>query len=49
MAEVVLLGVENFRSNQETLVPKLIARAKKFSWETAAKQYTEVYKSLLKK
>ena len=48
MAEVLLLGVENFRSNQETLAPKLIARAKKFSWETAAKQYTEVYKSLLK-
>lgn len=48
MAKVLLSGLENFRKNKETITPKLIARAKQFSWDTAAKQYTEVYKSLLK-
>ncbi len=48
MAEVLSGGLENFRSNEENLRPKLIARAKKFSWDIAAKQYTEVYQSLLK-
>ncbi|EDM44715.1 Glycosyltransferase [unidentified eubacterium SCB49] len=48
MAEIVLSGLENFRNNKTELQSKLIARAKQFNWETAAKQYTEVYKSLLK-
>jgi len=48
MADVLTSGLEHFKNNESEIVPKLKARAKQFSWETAAKQYTAVYKSLLK-
>lgn len=48
MAEQLSQGLAHFESNKSELPAKLIAHAKSYSWDKAASQYIEVYKTLLK-
>ncbi|WP_179020407.1 glycosyltransferase family 4 protein [Winogradskyella forsetii] len=47
MANVVIDGLNTYENNQKALSEKYIAHAKNFNWDKAAKQYIEVYSSLL--
>ena len=47
MAGVFEDGMQQFQSRQEAFSEKIKAQAAKFTWEVAAKQYHEVYTSLL--
>lgn len=47
MAKVFEEGLDKFEHNTEEFKSAYINRSKQFSWENAAKQYTEVYKSIL--
>lgn len=47
MADIVKKGLDYYNANQAELHSKYLNHAQSFSWETAAKQYAEVYRSLL--
>lgn len=47
MKKIVLKGLHDFKSHQAEREKALLERASFFSWEKAAKQYSEVYESLL--
>lgn len=47
MASEVIAGLETFQSDKEGHRQKLFQQAASFNWNEAAKQYLEVYKSLL--
>lgn len=47
MARIFEEGMSKFENNKEIYTNAYINRSKQFSWEIAAKQYTEVYKSIL--
>jgi glycosyltransferase involved in cell wall biosynthesis len=47
MADTLKLGMARFHNAQEFYENWYIERAKSFSWETTAKQYAEVYRTLL--
>ncbi|HET8885326.1 MAG TPA: glycosyltransferase family 1 protein [Salinimicrobium sp.] len=47
MADVFIKGMHKFEADKQLYREKMIARAQSFSWDEAAKQYLEVYKSLL--
>jgi len=42
-------GMNHFADNSEVLQKKMIARARSFSWDNAAKSYDDVYKSIIRK
>lgn len=48
MAKTVTNGLNTFEKDKVTLSKKYIEHAKSFNWDLAAKQYIEVYKSILK-
>jgi len=47
MAKIVEIGLNEFNKNKDILSQKYIQHAKSFNWNEAAKQYAEVYRSLL--
>lgn len=47
MANVFIEGMTMFENNEEIFTSEYINRSKQFTWENAAKQYIEVYKSIL--
>ena len=47
MATVFEKGIHTFETNKETYENAYIQRAKSFDWNATAKQYEEVYRSLL--
>lgn len=47
MAKVLENGLNTFYKNQAVLTQNYINHAKSFNWDNAAKQYIEIYKSLL--
>jgi glycosyltransferase involved in cell wall biosynthesis len=47
MAQVVRAGMETFYAHQNDYETWYIARAKSFNWEATAKQYLEVYHTIL--
>ncbi|MEZ4793277.1 MAG: glycosyltransferase family 1 protein [Gelidibacter sp.] len=47
MAEIVENGLNTYRENKAALSAKYIAHAKSFDWDRSAKQYIEVYRSVL--
>lgn len=47
MATVVTKGLNDYSAKKEELSTKYIARAKSFDWDASAKQYADVYRSLL--
>ncbi|OBX22154.1 glycosyltransferase involved in cell wall biosynthesis [Gelidibacter algens] len=47
MAKVFEEGMSKFEANKDWLTSSYINRSLQFSWSNAAKQYTEVYKSIL--
>lgn len=47
MATIVKSGLKTFDTNEKTLSQLYIDRAKNFDWDAAARQYIEVYRSLL--
>lgn len=47
MVEVFEKGIKKFENNAFSYREKLILRAESFDWDKAAKQYLEIYKSLL--
>lgn len=47
MATIVAEGMTKFENNKETFTSDYITRSQQFTWENAAKQYIEVYKSIL--
>ena len=47
MADVLKNGVNTFNKNKVELSQNYIKHAKSFNWDNAAKQYIEVYKSIL--
>ena len=47
MAEVFTKGMHTFETNKETYEKAYIKRAKSFDWNATAKQYEDVYRSLL--
>jgi glycosyltransferase involved in cell wall biosynthesis len=47
MATVFEWGMSEFENNEEDFTSAYINRSKQFNWENAAKQYVEVYKSIL--
>ena len=49
MADVFTKGMNLFEKNKEMFVSEYKNRAKQFSWENAAKEYMNVYKSILNK
>lgn len=49
MANILEKGLENFSENKNTLEQKLIKRAESFNWDSAAKQYAQVYQSIISK
>lgn len=48
MATIFENGMSHFLDNSKVLQDKMITRAKSFSWNTAAKEYDRVYKSIIK-
>lgn len=48
MSNTYKKGLETYHKNPADNAAKIIAHAKSYSWEHTAKQYVEVYKSLLK-
>lgn len=49
MADVFLQGMEEFSQNKEMFTAAYKKRARKFTWENAAREYMNVYKSILNK
>lgn len=49
MASELKKGLGHFSDNKNMLQQKLVERAKSFNWNTAAKQYAEVYQSIISK
>ena len=47
MANVVEYGMKHFNENKEVLSSEYMAHAKSFDWDEAAKQYADVYRSLI--
>lgn len=47
MAKVVLNGMSTYEKDKTNLSKKYIKHAKSFDWDAAAKQYIEVYRSIL--
>ncbi|SNS21789.1 glycosyltransferase family 4 protein [Dokdonia pacifica] len=47
MADVLTKGLEDYSKNAETLSEAYITHAHSFSWTNAAKQYLDVYRSLI--
>ena len=47
MAEVVLQGMEKYSQKEEFYTQWYISRAKSFDWNETAKQYIDVYQSIL--
>jgi len=47
MAQELMDGLSTFKNNKELYQLKLKEQAAKFNWDKAAKQYIEVYKSIL--
>ena len=47
MAQVFKNGMEKYKTNPQFYEDWYITRAKSFSWESTAKQYLDVYKSIL--
>lgn len=47
MAEILKVGLNTFNKNKTELSQNYIKHAKSFNWNDAAKQYIEVYKSIL--
>jgi glycosyltransferase involved in cell wall biosynthesis len=47
MANVFEEGMTIFENNKDLFTSEYIARSQQFTWENAAKQYIEVYKSIL--
>lgn len=47
MKDILLEGLTHYKSQQEKQEKLLINRANFFDWEKAAKQYSEIYKSLI--
>lgn len=48
MANIVKQGLRKFNEQRDQLSSKYMMHAKSFDWDIAAKQYIEVYRSLLK-
>ena len=49
MSKIFHEGMNTFRQNEEIFTLEYQKRAQKFTWENAAKQYMDVYKSILDK
>ncbi len=47
MAQVFTEGMTTFENNKELFTSEYISRSQQFTWENAARQYVEVYKSIL--
>jgi len=47
MASVFVEGMTTFENNKDMFTAEYITRSQQFTWENAAKQYIEVYKSIL--
>ncbi|OYX24990.1 MAG: hypothetical protein B7Z06_08015 [Flavobacteriales bacterium 32-35-8] len=47
MASVFVEGMTTFENNKDIFTAEYITRSQQFTWENAAKQYIEVYKSIL--
>ncbi len=47
MASEVIRGLGEFEANKEVYTQRLVEQAASFNWNTAAKQYLEVYRSLV--
>lgn len=47
MASVFVEGMTKFENNKDMFTAEYINRSQQFTWENAAKQYIEVYKSIL--
>lgn len=47
MASVFVEGMTTFENNKDMFTAEYINRSQQFTWENAAKQYIEVYKSIL--
>ncbi len=47
MAQVFNKGMEKFNANKNFYIEEYTTHSKKFTWENAAKQYVEVYRSIL--
>ncbi|WP_010181328.1 glycosyltransferase family 4 protein [Aquimarina agarilytica] len=47
MADIFTKGMHDFNTNENFYINEYIKHSKKFTWENAAKQYIEVYKSIL--
>lgn len=47
MAEIVINGLHQYNKNKDELSSRYIAHAQSFNWDLSAKQYADVYRSLL--
>jgi glycogen synthase len=47
MKQTLIDGLNDFETNKEARTSKLIQRADFFNWDKSAKEYIDVYRSLL--